>query len=84
MTQDTTHARNSKATRKREQLILALQQHHTVEKAAEAIGISRSTAGRMSRTPEFQEELRKANREAMAHTRARLQQASGIALTTLL
>jgi uncharacterized protein (UPF0147 family) len=75
--------RSSKKTRQREQLILALLQQPSLEKAAESVGISRSTAWRISQTAEFQEEFRQARREALSQARARLQQASSAAVTTL-
>jgi hypothetical protein len=75
--------RSSKKTRQREQLILALLQQPSLEKAAESIGISRSTAWRIQRTPEFQQECLQARRDALSQCRARLQQASGAAATTL-
>jgi hypothetical protein len=74
----------SKKIRQREQLILALLQQPSMEKAAAAIGISTVTAWRISKTREFQEEFRKARRETFSQSVARLQQASGAAVSTLL
>jgi len=76
--------RDSRKFRQREQLVVALLQQPTLEKAAASIGISAVTAWRISRTPEFKEEYRKARREAYSQTMARVQQASGAAVTTLL
>jgi hypothetical protein len=74
----------SKKSRQREQLILALLQQPSLEKAAAAIGISTVTAWRIRNTPEFQREYRQARREAFAESIARLQHASGAAVSTLL
>ncbi len=74
----------SKKIRQREQLILALLQQPSMEKAAASIGISPVTAWRISKTAEFQAEYRKARGEAYSQTVARLQQASGAAVSTLL
>ena len=74
----------SKKVRQREQLILALLQQSSMEKAAASIGISTVTAWRISKTREFKDEYRKARREAFSQSVARLQQASGAAVSTLL
>ena len=76
--------RSSKRTRQWEQLILALLQQPSLEKAAESVGISRSTAWRIHRTREFQQEYLQARRDALSQSRGRLQQASSAAATTLL
>src|SRR5712691_8628084 len=74
----------SKKVGQREQLILALLQQPSLEKAAAAIGISTVTAWRISKTKEFKEEYRNARWEAFSHSLARLQQASGAAVSALL
>ncbi len=74
----------SKKARQREQLILALLQQPTMEKAAASIGISTVTAWRISKTREFREEYRNARWEAFSQALARLQQASGAAVSALL
>ena len=74
----------AKKHRRREELIAALLQQPNLEKAAQSIGISVSTAYRMRKTPEFQAEYLQARREAMAQASARLQQASGAASAVLL
>ena len=74
----------SKKVRQREQLILALLQQPSMEKAAASLGISTVTAWRISKTAEFKAEYRKARGEAYSQTMARLQQASGAAVSTLL
>ena len=70
--------------RQREQLILALLQQSSWEKAATSVGMSRVTAWRISQTAEFQQEYRKARWQAYSQSLARLQQASGAAVSTLL
>ncbi len=74
----------SKKARQREQLILALLQQPTLEKAAASVGISTVTAWRISKTREFKEEYRSARWEAFSQALARLQQASGAAVSALL
>ena len=74
----------SKKVRQCERLILALLQQPSMEKAATSIGISAVTAWRISKTAEFKAEYRKARGEAYSQTVARLQQASGAAVSTLL
>src|SRR5437016_2391452 len=76
--------KSERKARQREQLILALMQQPGIEKAAAAAGISTVTAWRVSKTPEFQEEYRRARKEAFSQAVARMQQASGAAVTTLL
>ena len=70
--------------RQREQLILALLQQPGIEKAAAAVGISATTAWRISKTPEFKEEYRQARRDAFSQSLGRLQQAAGAATSTLM
>src|SRR5712691_4878498 len=74
----------SKKVGQREQLILALLQQPSLEKAAASIGISTVTAWRISKTKEFKEEYRNARWEAFSQSLARLQQASGAAVSALL
>ena len=74
----------SKKVHQREQLILALLQQPSLEKAAASIGISTVTAWRISKTREFKEEYRNARWEAFSQSLARLQQASGAAVSALL
>ena len=76
--------KSSKNVRQREQLILALLQQPSLEKAAASIAISPVTAWRISKTAEFKTEYRKARGEAYSQSVARLQQASGAAVSTLL
>jgi hypothetical protein len=74
----------SKKVRQREQLIVALLQQPNLEKAAVSIGISTVTAWRICKTREFKEEYRDARWEAFSQSLARLQQASGAAVSALL
>ena len=76
--------RTSKKSRQREQLILALLQQPSLEKAASSIGISAVTAWRIRKTAEFQQEYRQARKDAFAESVALLQHASGAAVSTLL
>src|SRR5262249_773541 len=59
--------------RQREQLIVAMLQQPSLEKAAASIGISKATAWRVTNTPEFQQEFRRARRVAFSQATARLQ-----------
>jgi hypothetical protein len=77
-------SRVSKKARQTEQLILALLQHPTLEKAAVAAGISSTTAWRISKTPEFQTEYRAARSKAYGQSIARLQYGSTAAVNTIL
>jgi hypothetical protein len=70
--------------RRREQLIIALLQQPSLEKAVASIGISLSTAYRMRRHPDFQAEYLQARREGVSEAIARLQQGCNAASTTLL
>ena len=47
------HGRISKKARQRELLIIAMLQQPTLEKAAAAVGISATTAWRISKTAEY-------------------------------
>ena len=76
--------KQSKRERQREQLILALLQQPGLEKASAAAGISATTAWRISKTPEFQEEYRRARRDTFSQSIARLQHATSAAVSTLL
>jgi hypothetical protein len=76
--------RTSKKDRQREQLIIALLQQPSLEKAAAVAGMSVVTAWRISKTEEFQKEYRQARRDAFSQSIVRLQQASGAAVATLM
>jgi len=68
----------------RQQLVLAILEYPTLQKAAASIGISEVTAWRIRRTPEFKEEFRVARRESALHALGRIQQAASAATTVLL
>ena len=76
--------RNRAKSRRTEQIISALLQHPTVDKAAMALGISDVTLWRYLKDPEFQQEYRRVRREALSQSVARLQSASSTAANTLL
>ena len=66
-----------------ERAILALLQHPTIEKAAEAVGVHPTTLRRWLRQPDFQEAYRQARREVFAQSMGRLQQGANPAVGTL-
>jgi len=74
----------SKFGRKKEEAIAALLIQRNVEEAARAAGISTNTLLRWQQLPEFEDAYRKARRGAFSQSVARLQQASGAAVSTLL
>ena len=76
--------RISKKKWQREQLILAILQQPTLQKAAASIGISEVTAWRIRQILEFQREYLEARRELVLQSLARLQQGSSAAVSTLL
>ena len=73
----------SKFSRKKEAAIQALCTQRNIEEAAHAAGIGKRTLLRWLKLPEFQEAYRVARREAVSQANARLQQASGAAVSTL-
>ena len=74
----------AKFGRKQEDAIAALLSQRNVEEAARSIGIGTNTLLRWLKLPEFQAAYRQARREAFSQSVARLQQASGAAVSTLL
>ena len=70
--------------RRIDQAVMALMQHSTLEKAATTLGISDVTLWRWMQKEEFQTSYRKARREGFSQSIARLQNAAGAAVTTLL
>ena len=76
--------RGAKFGRKKEEAIIALLTYRNVEEAAKSIGLAPKTLFRWMQVPEFDGEYRKARRDAFRQSFARLQQASGAAVTTLL
>src|SRR5713101_2116754 len=77
-------ARGSILRRKQEHPIAALLTQRNVEEAARSVGIGTNTLLRWLKLPEFQAAYRQARREAFSQSVARLQQASGAAVSTLL
>jgi hypothetical protein len=74
----------TKFGRKKEAAIAALLTHRNIEEAAKAVGISSPTLIAWMKVPEFDQANREARRDAFRQSVARLQQASGAAVTTLL
>ena len=76
--------REGKFGRKKEEAIAALLSQPTVEQAARSINIGLRTLLRWLQNPEFKQAYYKARRDAFGQATARLQQASGAAVMTLL
>ena len=74
----------AKFHRKKEEPIVALLSHRTVEEAANAVGIASRTLLRWLQISEFRIEYLKARREVVCQGIARLQQATGAAGVTIL
>jgi transposase-like protein len=74
----------AKYDRKKEEAIAALLTQKNIEEAARSIGIGHATLLRWLKEPEFDTAYREARRAAFRQSVARLQQASGAAVTTLL
>lgn len=72
-----------KLGRKMEEAIAALLSQRSIEDAARAIGVSPKTLLRWLKQPEFDAAYRQARRDAFAQATARLQQASGTAVSVL-
>jgi hypothetical protein len=74
----------AKLGRKQEEAILALLSQRSIEEAARVAGIGPRTLYRWTKEPEFDAAYREARRTAFRQSVARLQQASGAAVSTLL
>jgi hypothetical protein len=74
----------TKFGRKKEEAVAALLVQRNLEDAARAVGISPKTLLRWMKEPEFDAAYREARRAAFGQSIARLQQASGAAVATLL
>ncbi len=72
-----------KHSRKKELAVGALITEPTISKAAQVAGIGEVTLWRWLQLPAFQDEYRKARREAVSHAVARLQRISGHAVEAL-
>src|SRR5450755_4494694 len=73
-----------KLGRKKEEAIAALLTQRNIEEAAKVAGIGANTLLRWLKVPEFQKAYREARRAAHGQAIARLQQATGAAVSTLL
>ena len=74
----------AKYERKKEEAIVALLSQKNIEEAARSIGIGSATLLRWLKDPDFDTAYQEARRAAFRQSVARLQQASGAAVTTLL
>ena len=74
----------AKFGRKMEEAIAALLSHKSVEDAARAIDINPNTLLRWLDVPKFRDAYRRARREAVQQSIARMQQATGAAAITIL
>jgi hypothetical protein len=70
--------------RKKEEAIAALLTQRNIEEAAKVAGIGANTLLRWLKVPEFQTAYREARRAAFGQSIARLQQATGMAVSVLL
>jgi transposase-like protein len=73
----------AKFGRKKDEAIVALLSHRSIEEAARAVDISPNTLLRWLKDPEFDAAYREARRTAFSQSIARLQQMSGAAAATL-
>src|SRR5438046_455273 len=74
----------AKFGRKKEEAIVALLSNPTIEQAARTIGIGTKTLLRWLKDPGFNAEYLSARRAVFSQSLARLQQATGAAVSTLL
>jgi Transposase len=74
----------AKFSHKMEQAVVALLTQRNHEEAARSVGISPATLLRWQKEPEFEKAYREARRAAYGQSIARLQQATGAAVSTLL
>jgi len=74
----------AKLGRKQEEAIAALLSQRSIEDAARACGVGARTLIRWLKLPEFNAAYREARRAAVSQSVARLQQATGAAVSTLL
>jgi hypothetical protein len=74
----------AKFGRKKEQAIVALLSQRSVEDAARVAGVGTKTLGRWMTLPQFRQEYLEARRQAFGQATARLQQASGVAVSILM
>jgi transposase-like protein len=74
----------AKFGRKKEEAVAALLSSKSVEDAARTIGVNANTLLRWLEVPAFRDAYRKARREAVHQSVARMQQATGAAAITIL
>ena len=74
----------SKFGRKQEEAIAALLTQRNIDEASKAVGIAPNTLLKWMKQPEFDTAYREARRATFRQSVARLQQASGAAVSTLL
>jgi hypothetical protein len=74
----------TKFSRKMEAAVVALLTQRNLDEAAHSVDIGTATLLRWQKLPEFQAAYREARRAAHGQSVARLQQASGAAVSTLL
>ena len=74
----------AKFSHKMELAVVALLTQRNHEEAARSVGISPATLLRWQKEPEFEKAYREARRAAYGQSIARLQQATGAAVSTLL
>ena len=74
----------TKFGRKKEQAVAALLTQRNIDEAAKATGIAPNTLLKWMNEPEFDHAYRKARRTAFGQGTARLQQASGAAVSSVL
>ena len=79
-----TRGHGEKFGRKHQEAIAALLTQRNVEDAARFVGITPKTLLRWQKIPEFQKSYLEARRAVVAQSMARMQQASGAAVSTLL
>ena len=70
--------------RKKEEAIIALLSQPSIDQAARVAGVGTRTLVRWMQTPEFKAAYHRARRDAFGQATARLQQASGAAVSTIL
>lgn len=73
----------AKFGRKKEEAIIALLTHRTIEEAAKSLNIAPKTVLRWMKEPEFDAEYRAAKRKAYEQSIARLHHLSSAAVSTL-
>jgi len=74
----------AKLGRKMEQAVIAMLTARNLEEVAKSVGVSTKTLLRWQKLPEFDRAFREAKTVTFRQSLARLQQASGPAVTTLL